>query len=446
MALRCKVILQSMKRGAVTSPSICCSTTTHPRNSQWATFTNLAHPTVTTSKGTSNPSSNIVPRTSGAGYSCYVPARHISQSSTRMAPGTTTKPKLVAVEESRRFMIDCFTAANTPKDNAVAMADLLIAADQRGHFSHGMNRLEMYINDLLKNSTDGYAVPKILKETPATAWVDGLNGLGAVVGNFCMDLAIQKAKQVGVGWVCAKGSNHYGIAGWYSLQAMKEGLIGISMTNTSPLMAPTRSKEAALGTNPIAVGAPAETEGFLLDMATTAVAVGKIEIQRRKGEPLPHGWAQDPEGNETTDPELAFKTGCLCPLGGSEITSGYKGYGLGAVVDILSGVLAGANYSTKVRKWTHAGADTHADLGQVFIAVNPDCFAPGFEGRLEDLHARLHGLAPTDPKKPVLIPGEKERLNIEAVKKAGGIQYLENQLNTCASLAERLKIQPMKFL
>ncbi|XP_067643078.1 uncharacterized oxidoreductase YjmC isoform X2 [Eurosta solidaginis] len=307
---------------------------------------------------------------------------------------TPQQSKLVPVAESKRFMTDCFLAVNVPKDHAEAMADLLVAADYRGHFSHGMNRLEMYINDLTINSTDGAAIPQILKETLATAWVDGRNGLGVVVGNFCMDLAIKKAKTVGVGWVCAKGSNHYGIASWYVLRALKEGLMGLTATNTSPLMAPTRSKEAALGTNPISFGAPAKEDKFLLDMATTAVAVGKIEIQRRKGEPLPDGWAQDPTGKQTNDPELAFNTGCLMPIGGAEVTSGYKGYGLGAMVDIISGVAAGANYSTKVRKWTHTGANTAADLGQVFIAVDPKCFAPGFEDRMVDFNGRLRGCEP----------------------------------------------------
>lgn len=359
---------------------------------------------------------------------------------------TSTKPKLVAVEESRRFMIDCFKAVKVPDDHARAMADLLIAADHRGHFSHGMNRLEMYLNDLAINSTNGSAVPEIIKETPATAWVDGNNGLGAVVGNYCMDLAIKKAKTIGVGWVCAKRSNHYGMAGWYSKRAMEHGLVGLSMTNTSPLMAPTRSKEAALGTNPLALGAPAKDDKFLLDMATTSVAVGKIEIQMRKGDPLPNGWAQDPEGKETHDPELAFKTACLMPLGGSEISSGYKGYGLGAMVEILCGVMAGANYSTKVRKWTHAGANTEADLGQVFIAVDPNCFAPGFEDRMVDFNSRLRGCTPTDPSKPVLVPGDKEDATMEAVNQAGGIQYLENQLKCCEELSKRLNVKPMSFI
>lgn len=290
-------------------------------------------------------------------------------------------------------MVDCFVAANTPLAHAQAMADLLVEADYRGHFSHGMNRLEMYINDLCKNSTAGDAVPEILKENAATAWVDGKNGLGAVVGNFCMDLAIKKAKEVGVGWVCAKRSNHYGIAGWYSLRAINAGMIGMSMTNTSPLMSPTRSTGAALGTNPITVGAPANNgDSFVLDMATTAVAVGKIEIQRRKNEPLPSGWAQDPNGNPTTDANVGFETGCLMPLGGSELTSGYKGYGLGAMVELFCGVSAGANFSTKVRKWTHMGADSEADLGQCFVAIDPESFAPGFSDRLSEMNQILRGM------------------------------------------------------
>ncbi|XP_075151446.1 putative oxidoreductase YjmC isoform X2 [Haematobia irritans] len=364
----------------------------------------------------------------------------------RRMSSPANKSPLVPVQESRRFMIDCFMAVNVPRDHAEQMADLLVAADYRGHFSHGMNRLEMYLNDLAINSTDGAAIPKILKETPSTAWVDGCNGLGAVVGNFCMDLAIRKAKQVGVGWVCAKGSNHYGIAGWYPMRAMKEGLVGMSMTNTSPLMAPTRSKEAALGTNPLSLGVPAKDDKFLLDMATTAVAVGKIEIQRRKGDPLPDGWAQDPEGGVTNDAELAFQTGCLMPLGGPEINSGYKGYGLGGLVDILSGVMSGANYSTKVRKWTHTGANTSADLGQVFIAVDPNCFAPDFEERMCDFNARLRGCAPTDPNMPVLVAGDKETMNMKAVDAAGGIQYLQNQLKTCETLSQRFNVHPMRFL
>lgn len=304
--------------------------------------------------------------------------------------------EVVAVSEARRFIADCFVALKTPKEHADLMADLLVAADYRGHFSHGMNRLEMYLNDLRVESTDGAAVPKILKETPSTAWVDGCNGLGAVVGRFCMDLAIEKAKTVGVGWVCAKRSNHYGIAGWHSIHAEQQGLIGISMTNTSPLMCPTRSLKAALGTNPISLAAPANNgDSFVLDMATTAVAVGKIELQRRKDEPIPSGWAQGPDGDVTTDASVAFDTACLMPLGGSEITSGYKGYGLGALVEILCGISADSDFSTKIRKWTLTGAKgVEANVGQVFIAVDPECFAPGFTDRVTEMNGIFRDLPP----------------------------------------------------
>lgn len=293
-------------------------------------------------------------------------------------------------------MVDCFVASKTPMNHAELMADLLVSADYRGHFSHGMNRLEMYVNDLHQDSIAGGASPTVLKETPSTAWVDGNNGLGAVVGRFCMDLAIKKAKTIGVGWVCAKRSNHYGIAGWYTIHAEEQGLMGISMTNTSPLMCPTRSSEAALGTNPISFAAPANNgDSFVLDMATTAVAVGKIEFQRRKGEAIPSGWAQGPDGKITTDAEVAFNTSCLMPLGGPEITSGYKGFGLGALVEVLCGVSADANYATKVRKWTLTGAGgDEANLGQVFIAVDPECFAPGFTDRMSDLNGILRNMPP----------------------------------------------------
>lgn len=299
----------------------------------------------------------------------------------------------IDVKEVNRFMIDCFVAAGAPRLHAELMSELLYTADYRGHFSHGMNRLEWYINDILKGSIDCSATPEILNETPATAWVDGCNGLGAVVGRFCMDLAIQKAKICGVGWVCAKRSTHYGICGWYTTHAERQGLIGMSMTNTTPALCPTRSLKSALGTNPISVAAPAsDGDSFVLDMATTTVATGKIEIQKRKGEPLPSGWALDQQGNVTTDATVAFEAARSLPLGGEEITSGYKGYGLASMVEIFCSVMSGSAMSPNLRKWSLDNLDYEANLGQVFIAVDPKCFAPGFEGRMSELNQTLRTL------------------------------------------------------
>nr|CAD7442095.1 unnamed protein product [Timema bartmani] len=249
---------------------------------------------------------------------------------------------VVPLSEVKRFIAECMEKVGTSRQGATDLADLLVEADYRGHYSHGLNRLETYIEDVTSGACQPNVQPTVLKETLSTAWVDGNDGLGVVVGNFCMELAMAKARQTGVGWVVAKRSNHYGIAGWYSIKAVQCGLLGMSFTNTSPLMCPTGAKSAALGTNPISLAAPAQDgDSFVLDMATTAVAVGKIEVQRRKKESIPENWALGPDGRVTTDTDVAFNTGCLLPLGGVEQTSGYKGYGLGLLVETFCGMLGG---------------------------------------------------------------------------------------------------------
>lgn len=272
------------------------------------------------------------------------------------------------------------------------MADLLIEADYRGHFSHGLNRLDQYVKDLLIGTVDGFAKPEIIKQTVATAWVDGRNALGVVCGNFAMNLAIEKAKNVGIGIATVKNGNHFGMAGWYSTLALKEGLIGISMTNTSKVMSPTRSKGSALGTNPISFASPAAADDrFVLDMATTTVAIGKLEMKLRKNEPCHPGWAQDENGFPTTDSQIAFDTACLTPLGGSEETSGYKGYGLGVLVELLSTVLSGALFSHEGENW-YTRTDSPGDIGQCFLAIDPKCFSPNFFDRSHELFDHLRSM------------------------------------------------------
>ncbi|ULU05716.1 hypothetical protein L5515_014104 [Caenorhabditis briggsae] len=186
---------------------------------------------------------------------------------------------VVSKDEMRRFMVECMTTAGATESHATQLALVLLEGDVRGHYSHGLNRLDMYVRDVQQNVCKGDGEPVILKEKAGTAWVDGNNLLGPVVGNFCMDLAIEKAKNAGIGWVVAKGSNHYGIAGWYALRAMKQGMLGMSMTNTSPISYPTRSAVPALGTNPISLAAPGTgDDAFVLDMASTTVAIGKVFI------------------------------------------------------------------------------------------------------------------------------------------------------------------------
>ncbi|XP_073953563.1 hydroxycarboxylate dehydrogenase B-like [Choristoneura fumiferana] len=212
---------------------------------------------------------------------------------------------------------------------------------------------EFYVKDLETGATNPKGKPRILKETAATAWVDGGDGLGATVGNFCMDLAIKKAKESGIGWVAAKGSNHFGMAGWWAQRAEKSGYIGMAFTNSSPLLVPTRSKDGALGTNPIAMAAPASGgDSILVDMSSSAVAMGKVEVKIHEGKPLPPGWAMGPDGKMTHDPQVAFDSGRLYPLGGVEETSGYKGYCLSAMNEVFCSSLSGKSPATLGRDKT----------------------------------------------------------------------------------------------
>ncbi|KAB0803492.1 hypothetical protein PPYR_00462 [Photinus pyralis] len=353
--------------------------------------------------------------------------------------------QVVSLQECRRFITECMIAVGVPECHANAQSDLLVEADYRGHYSHGMNRLDHYVKDVQTEWTDKLAVPKVLAETPATAWVDGQNGLGAIVGNFCMGIAIKKAKNVGVGWVCARGANHYGIAGIYAMQAARFGLIGMSFTNTCPITNSTRSKKPAIGVNPLAFAASSSNDSFVLDMSTSTVAVGKIEMKKRKQEKLPEGWALDHEGNITDDPKVACEAQHLLPLGGTELNGGYKGFGLGVMVEMLTGILAGSNYADRIPPYNLFSKDRPRDLGQCFIAVDPKCFAPGFEDRLDDLLDSIRNLDPSNPEKPVIVAGDPEREHMAEVNRIGGIRFCKDQLESCSKLAASLKVAPLKF-
>jgi len=348
----------------------------------------------------------------------------------------------VAMPEMHDFMVRCMQKSGAKSEHCNALADLLVAADYRGHYSHGLNRLDMYVRDIQTGITVSDKEPEVIKETAATAYVNGNNVLGPVVGKFCMDIAIKKAKEAGIGWVTAKGSNHFGIAGWYAMRAMEQDLIGMAFTNTSPLMVPTRAKKAALGTNPIACAAPANNgDSFVLDMATTAVALGKLELNERKGIQIPLGWGCDTEGKAT--PEPAQATG-LMPLGGTEECSGYKGYGLAMMVELFCGILGGADFGPNIRRWKTT--DREANLGQCFVAIDPSAFAPGFSDRMSQLNDYLRGMEQSESDSKVLVPGDPERIHMEESDTNGGILYHANQIKMARNLASELGIEPPKVV
>ncbi|PAV70957.1 hypothetical protein WR25_20932 [Diploscapter pachys] len=358
----------------------------------------------------------------------------------RMAHEAAKGDSVVEIKEMRRFMVDCMTTAGACESHAAQLADVLAEGDKRGHYSHGLNRLDMYVRDIKTGSCNGRGEPRILEERAATAWVDGNNLLGPVVGNFCIDLAIRKAKEAGIGWVVARGSNHYGIAGWYSMQAMRKGCLGISCTNTSPFMYPTRAAQPALGTNPLSVAVEGKSgDAFVLDMATTTVAVGKLELASRKEVSVPNSWGVVKGGKESTDPKQILDGGGLLPLGGHELSGGYKGYGLGSVVEIFCGIMAGARWGPNVRKWLSTGGE--ANLGQCFVALDTSAFAPGFNERMQEFMDTLRGLPPSEPGKSVEVAGDMEKRHEQLVEKIGGIPYHPNQIKFANDLAEKLAVE-----
>lgn len=307
-----------------------------------------------------------------------------------------------------------------PPDIAIDVADVLVASDLRGIPSHGTGRLPVYVSLVEGGVMDASARPEKIRSTPAVALWDGRNGWGHHAGRVLMDEAIATATVQGIAVSSVRHANHYGIAGWYAMRAAARGFIGLSMTNTSPLVAPTRGRTRLLGTNPIALAAPAGRFGMLvLDMATSTITWGRLLVAARRGTQLPQGVAIDAEGQPTTSPAEALAGGALLPLGGAEETAGYKGYGLALLVDVLTGVLAAANFGSRVVPFSLT--DGPSDLGQLFMAIDPASVEDGFEGRLEILLEELVN-APLAPGTggAVMVPGQPEAQR-EAEQRRSGI-------------------------
>lgn len=338
-----------------------------------------------------------------------------------------------------------------PPADAQLAAEVLLSADLRGVDSHGVARLSGYVRLWEKGRINASPNVRVVYETPSTAVVDGDSGLGLVVAPKAMQVAIDKAKNVGTGWVSVKNSNHYGIAGYHSMMALDHDMIGISLTNASPLVSPTFSKERLLGTNPIAVAIPAKSQPpFVADMATTTAANGKLEILQRKNLDAPLGWVQDKDGNPTTDSNGVKKGGALLPLGGDREHGSHKGYALGAIVDILSAVLSGANYGPWVPPFV-AFLDPLPNLvgegiGHFFGAMRVDAFRPAdeFKAHMDNWITRFREATPTEGNEKVLIPGDPER-ELEIDRKENGIPLLKPVAEDLISLGEKLGLDFQSF-
>jgi L-2-hydroxycarboxylate dehydrogenase (NAD+) len=346
-----------------------------------------------------------------------------------------------------QFALAVFIAMGCPEAQAATAVEALLSADLRGVDSHGVARLSGYVRLWENGRVNARPDIRIVHESPSTAVVDGDSGLGLVVAPYAMQLAIHKADQAGTGWVSVRNSNHFGIAGYHAMQALHHDMIGISMTNASPLVAPTFSLERLLGTNPIAVAIPAGSEPpFVADLATTTAANGKLEILQRKNMPAPKGWIQDAAGNSTTDPTATAKGGALLPLGGDREHGSHKGYALGAVVDIFSALLSGANYGPWVPPFVAflplATDMPGKGIGHFFGAMRIDAFrtADDFKRHM-DLWIRRFRAAKTVPgEEKVLIPGDPER-EVAVQRMIKGIPLLTPVVEDLKKIAQKFSIK-----
>ncbi len=344
------------------------------------------------------------------------------------------------------FTVAVFKKMGCPSGEAESAAQVLLSADLRGVDSHGVARLSGYIRLWEADRVNAKPDINVVHETPSTAVVDGDRGLGLVVAPFAMKIAIEKARNVGTGWVSVQNSNHYGIAAVHAMMALQEDMIGISMTNASPLVAPTFSTAKMLGTNPICVAAPAgQQPPFVMDLATTTAANGKLEILQRKNLEAPEGWVQDAEGNATHDANILKKGGALLPLGGDRDHGSHKGYALGAMVDIFSALLSGANYAPWVPPFPAyvpmPARQPGKGIGHFFGAMRVDAFRPAAEFK-RDMDDWINGFrtAATLPgHDKVLVPGDPER-EMEEERRTKGIPLLPAVVADLQQLAGKMDL------
>ncbi len=346
----------------------------------------------------------------------------------------------------REFTEAVFVKMGCTAEDASLAGDVLLSADLRGIDSHGVARLIGYVRLWESERINPQPDIKVIHETPSTAVVDGDRGLGLVVAPKAMKIAMEKAEKVGTGWVSVKNSNHFGIAGYHAMMALEHDMTGMAMTNASPLVAPTFSRERLLGTNPIAMAFPTAKEPpFVADFATTTAANGKLEILQREEKDAPEGWVQSKEGEASTSPYEVKNGGALLPLGGDRVHGSHKGYCLGSIVDILSAVFSGANYGPWAPPFVSflplADNPVGEGLGHFLGAMRVDAFRPKeeFKAHMDQWIRRFRSASPVEGQEQVYIPGDPERA-MEVERRKSGIPLNEKVVKDLTSLARKFDI------
>jgi L-2-hydroxycarboxylate dehydrogenase (NAD+) len=354
----------------------------------------------------------------------------------------------IPVEIIEKFMLDVFQAVGVPSDEARICADVLIASDLRGIESHGVGRLKYYYDRIKAGVQFTQTRLEIVKETETTALVDGHHGMGHVIAHQAMRLAMDKAKKHGLGAVTVRNSTHFGIAGYYPLMAAAEGLMGFTVTNARPAIAPTFGTEPMLGTNPIAFAAPSDMPfPFCFDGATPIIQRGKVEVLARAEKPMPEGWLVDAEGKPATDPAKVLKDldkgmAAFLPLGGQgETFGGHKGYGLATMVEVLSASLSEGAFLRDLQGFAPDGSRRPYMVGHFFLAIDVEHFIPLEISRhiTGQIMRDLQGSRKEPGHDRIYVAGEKEYESEKRVR-AQGIPVNPNLRRELEIMRDELKI------
>ncbi|MCK4284957.1 MAG: Ldh family oxidoreductase [Candidatus Lokiarchaeota archaeon] len=367
---------------------------------------------------------------------------------------SATSDDIVYLEHDilKRFMKDVFIGLEVPEEDAEIIADVLIMSDLRGIDSHGIQRCKMYYDRIKTGIYNPKTEIEIVNDNNATAVIDGHCGMGHVIAYKAMKLAIEKAKKYGLGSVAVRNSTHFGIAGYYSLMAIKEGMIGFVTTNTRPAVPPTFGVEPMLGTNPLTYGAPTDEEfPFLMDAATSIIQRGKVEVYSRIKKPLPNGLIISSNGNSKTDPEIVLnkllnRSAALLPLGGEgEATSGYKGYGYATFAEILSAALQDGIFLRDTAGITENG-QKRLKVGHFFLAINISNFLPlnQFKEITGKIMRELRSSKTVPGKNRIYTAGEKE-YNAETERKQTGIPINKSLQKDIKIMREDLGLNKYSF-
>jgi L-2-hydroxycarboxylate dehydrogenase (NAD+) len=338
----------------------------------------------------------------------------------------------ITAEQERLIVIGILKKMNVSDDDASIVADVTVDADLKGFSSHGIGRFPQYIKGLKAGTIDPDGEISIENETVSMALLNGNHKFGHVVTYTAMEIAIEKAKETGIGVVGVHNSNHFGVAGYYSDMAIIQDMVGIVVANTEPAVAPIGGKEPIIGTNPIAIGIPSNSHYVSVDMATSASARGKLLEAKRKGEKIPENVALDMDGNPTIDPEAALK-GSILPFGA------HKGYALSFMIEILAGPLVRAAFGKQV-----TGTANPAEMctkGDLILALDPSKFSnvETFKGEVDDFISEVKSSG------NVFIPGDMEVRNIKD-RKENGIAIDKQLMEEIIEIADELSFDLNKII